>query len=73
MHPQNANGRATWTRPRFGSHYDGAPGTAQHVNSITLKSDAMYSVPAFSGHFKAGVASLHTGARDAHVTPYTPH
>jgi hypothetical protein len=70
MYAQNASGRATWTRPVFHSQ-DGAPGTAQHVNSITLshKSDVRY-IARVHGIVHAGVADS-TGARDAHGLPRT--
>jgi hypothetical protein len=74
QHP-NEIGRATWTRPLSGSHLDGAPGTALHVDITTLdntiidRSDVRY-IARVHGIVHAGVADS-TGARDAHDLPQT--
>jgi hypothetical protein len=68
----NESGRATWTRPAFGSQQDGAPGTAQHVSTTHSRMSDVRYIVRVHGIVHAAVADLHTRAGDAHDTPLTP-
>jgi hypothetical protein len=72
MRAQNENGRVLVTRPR--SETDGAPGAAQHVDSIITvtnhhEGDAGTLVPRRALAVQSRVASLHAGGDDAHGHP----